>query len=405
MTLTTKDKIAIPVAILLGTAFGYFSRLAGYGGLFIGGFYWILIVPLLVVYIADQRKILVWQASIIPFALCVVIENARMGALGKAEGFVVFYMFWAIGSVISSPAPVFLYWKRSKGHKKHQVVWLFLGLVFVGLISSLWHDPFLFIGLSLLWVVMCAVKFAWEWHTAVDPSGPKTATVISIMVFVLTISASAVSGVYFKQQAFFSAMNHRYPQIARIFVSLGADPNGRNALGQNALVNAAWGGDLNGSNALVSMGANVNQEQEGALHGMLPSGTALHVAAYAGRIEICKSLLEAGADVNAKNRGGATPLLVGLSRGTIACVPALLAYGADVNARDMQGRTALMFLAMYAENDAVAQSILHEVLAKVDDVDARDTNGKTAEDWATDYKRKHLAEQLRLLREARSKEH
>ena len=46
-----------------------------------------------------------------------------------------------------------------------------------------------------------------------------------------------------------------------------------------------------------------------------------------------------------------------------------------------------MFLAMYAENDTVAQGVLHEVLAKTADVDARDANGKTAEDWATDYKR------------------
>ena len=405
MTLTTKDKIVLPVAILLGTAFGYFSILAGYGGILIGGLYGILIVPLLVVYAADQRKILIWQACIIPFALCVVIENARLGALGKTEGFVVFYMFWAIGTVISSPAPVFLYWKRNKGREKHQVIWLFLGLVFVGLISSLWHDPFLFVGLSLFWAVMCVVRFAWEWHTAVEPNGPKTATVISILVFVFTISASAVSGVYFKQQAFFSAMNHEYLRIARVFVTLGADPNGRNALGQSALVSATWRGDLNGANALISMGANVNQIQEGALSGMLPSGTALHVAAYVGRIEICKSLLEAGADVNAKNQKGATPLLVGLSRGTLACVPTLLAHGADVNARDMWGRTALMFLAMYAENDGVAQSVLHQVLANADDVDARDADGKTAEDWATDYKRDHLAVQLRSLREARSRDH
>jgi hypothetical protein len=48
MTLTTKDKIALLVAILLGTAFGYFSILAGYGGTVIGGFYGILIVPLVV---------------------------------------------------------------------------------------------------------------------------------------------------------------------------------------------------------------------------------------------------------------------------------------------------------------------------------------------------------------------
>jgi len=405
MVLSTKDKIALPVAILLGTAFGYFSTLTGYGGLLIGGFYGILIVPLVVAFLADQRKLLVWQACIIPFALWVIVENARLGALGIAGAFGVFYIFWAVGTVISSPVPLFLYWKRSKGRGGRQVWWLFLGLVLVGLICSLWRDPFLFLGLGLLWTVMCLVRFGWEWRTADEPKGARTATLVAFLVLVLAISTSAMTAASFKQEAFFSAMNHHYLKFARLFVTMGADPNGRNAFGQTALVSAAWNGDLNGAHALIFMGANVNQIQEGALSGMLPSGTALHVATYAGRIEICKSLLEAGADVNVKNQKGATPLLVGLSRGTIACVPTLLAYGADVNSRDMQGRTALMFLAMYGENDVVAQSVLHEVLANVANVDARDANGKTAEDWATDYKREHLAEQLRLLRESRSKEH
>jgi hypothetical protein len=405
MALTTKDKIALLVAILLGTAFGYFSILAGYGGTVIGGFYGILIVPLVVVYVADQRKILIWQACIIPFALCVVVENARLGALAIAGAFAVFYIFWAVGTVISSPVPLFLYWKRTKGRHSHQVRWFFLGLVLVGLTYSLWRDPFLFLGLGFLWIVMCLVRFGWEWRTAVESEGARTATLVVFLFFVLAISTSALTAVSFKQEALFSAMNHHYLRIARLFVTIGADPNGRNAFGQTALVSAAWNGDLNGAQALISMGANVNQIQEGALSGMLPSGTALHVAAYSGRIDICKFLLEAGADVNVKNQKGATPLLVGLSRGTIACVPTLLAHGADVNSRDLQGRTALMFLATFGENDAVAQSVLHQVLANAANVDARDSNGKTAEEWATDYKREHLAEQLRLLREARSKDH
>jgi len=39
MTFTRKDRIALPVAVLLGAGFGYVSVLAGYGGLLIGGFY------------------------------------------------------------------------------------------------------------------------------------------------------------------------------------------------------------------------------------------------------------------------------------------------------------------------------------------------------------------------------
>lgn len=401
-----KDKVALLVAILLGAAFGYFSILAGYGGLLIGGLYGILIVPLVVVYVADQRKILVWQACIIPFALWVVVGNAPLGRLGSAEGLTVFYMFWAFGTVISSPVPIFLYWKRSKGRAGHQVVWLFLGLAFVGLVSSLWHDPFLFLGLSLLWIVLCMAKFAWDWRRTAESNGAKTATLVAFFVFVLTISSTALRGISFKQKAFRSAVNHRYLRLARLFVAMGADPNGRDALGKTALVDAAWSGvgDLNAVNALISMGANVNQEQEGALHGMLPSGTALDVAASAGRAEICEALLEAGAFVNAKNRAGATPLMIGLGRGSIACVPTLLRYGADVNSRDTQGKTALMYLMSYSPDDPTIQSILGLLLARGADVNAKDADGKTAEDWAMYYKHEHFGEQLRNLRESRSKD-
>jgi hypothetical protein len=319
----------------------------------VGGFFGIVIVPLVVLFVADQRKLLVWQACIVPFALWIIIENSRLGALGRAEGLGVFYFFWAIGSVISSPIVIFLYWKRSKGRVGHQVVWLLLGLVFVGLVCSLWHDPFLFFGLSLVWIVACLLKFAWEWRRAAEPGGPKTAILVAFLVFVLTISTAALTGLFFKQQAFRSAINHRYFRLAHLFVAIGADPNGRDQFGETALVDAAWNGvgDLNAVNALISMGANVNQEQQGALHGMLPSGTALDVAASAGRAEICQALLEAGASVDAKNRAGATPLVIGLGSGSIACVPALLSHGANVNAIDMQGKTALIYLMSYSPDD------------------------------------------------------
>lgn len=396
--LTAKDKVALPVAILLGSAFGYFSILAGYGGVLIGGFYGILIVPLVVVFVADERKMLVWQASIVSFAFCVFFENGGVdvGAL---------FMFWAMGTVISSPVPIFLYWRRSRGQERHQAMWLFLGMVFVGIVCSLWHDPFLFVGLILLWIVMCLAKFAWEWHTTVEPAVPRAATLVATFVLVLAISASGLMAVFLKQQAFRSAVNHRYPGIARLFVTMGADPNGRDAFGQTALVDRAWIGDLDGVNALISMGANVNQEQESALHGMLPSGSPLSVAAAAGRTAICKSLLEAGADVNMRNHKGATPLLVALSRGTIACVPTLLDRGADVNTSDMQGRTALMFLTTFAPDDPAAQSTLTELLAKGADVRAKDADGKTAGDWATSYKHEALAEQLRSLGKSRIEDH
>jgi hypothetical protein len=405
MRLTTKDKVALPVAILLGAAFGYFSMLAGYGGLLIDGFYGIVVVPLVVLFVAGQKKMLVWQACIVPAALWVVVANARLGPLGIALGFQVFFVFWTLETVISSPVPIFLYWKRSRERAGHQVAWFFLGLVFVGMICSLWRDPFLFFGFALAWIVLCLVKFAWEWRRGAEPHA-KAAALVALLALVLAVSGAVLIGFFFNQRAFHLAINHHHLRVARLLVSMGADPNARDAVGETALVDAVWSGvgDLDAVNALISTGANINQEQGGALHGMLPSGTALHVAAYAGRTGICQSLLRAGASVDAKNQRGETPLLVALSRGTIACVPALLDYGAAVNARDMQDRTALMFLMNYAPDDPAVQKILRELLTKGADVNARDADGKTAEDWATYYKHEQFAEQLRRLQESINKD-
>jgi len=412
MKFTTKDKIALLIAILLGPAFAYLSVLAGYGGIVIAACYWILIVPIVVVAVAGQSKILVWQVSIVSYALYIVLNVDCLGGLGKMGGrsvlsmFLapgVLYMFWAIGMVLSSPVPILLYWQRSKNRDGRRLVWLFLGVVFVGVVSSLWHDPFLFVGLALLWITACTIRFAWELRRSLDRDAAKIAIAVSATLLVLLISISAGIGLYFKQSAFFSAMDHHYPRIARFLVTMGADPNARNAFGQSALDTAAWSGDLTGATTLISMGANVNRQQAGALYGMLPSGTALHVATSAGRLEICKALLEAGAEVDAKNRNDATPLLVGLSRGTIACAPTLLVHGADVNATDKQGRTALMFIMMYGENDPMARAIFHELLVRGADVNAKDSTGKTVEDWATDYKRDCFKQELRLIRESASR--
>jgi len=405
MRLTTKDKVALPVAILLGAAFGYFSMLAGYGGLLIDEFYGIVVVPLVVLFVAGEKKILVWQACIVPSALWLVVENARLGPLGIAGGFQVFFVLWTFETVISSPVPIFLYWKRSRERAGHQVAWFFLGLVFVGMICSLLRDPFLFFGFALAWIVLCLVKFTWEWRRGAKPHA-KAAALVALLVLVLAVSGAVLIGFFFNQRAFRLAINHHHVRLARLLVSMGADPNARDALGGTALVDAVWSGvgDLDAVNALISMGANINQEQGGALHGMLPSGTALHVAADAGRTGICQSLLRAGASVNAKNQKGETPLLVALSRGTIACVPALLDKGAAVNARDMQGRTALMFLMNYAPDDPEVQKILRELLTKGADVNARDADGKTAEDWARSYKHEQFAEQLRSLQESINKD-
>jgi ankyrin repeat protein len=85
---------------------------------------------------------------------------------------------------------------------------------------------------------------------------------------------------------------------------------------------------------LLAGGADVNlKDKVGA--------TALHIAAHHGNEAIVQELLEGGADVNAHSTKGFTPLhwaALGGDRGTTI---RLVRQGADVNARDMAGDTPL----------------------------------------------------------------
>jgi peptidoglycan/LPS O-acetylase OafA/YrhL len=69
--------------------------------------------------------------------------------------------------------------------------------------------------------------------------------------------------------------------------------------------------------------------------------TALSWAALEGRAEIVELLIEAGADVNAKNRDGATPLHAAAFMGQLEVAQLLLENGADISAKTYNGDTPL----------------------------------------------------------------
>lgn len=68
---------------------------------------------------------------------------------------------------------------------------------------------------------------------------------------------------------------------------------------------------------------------------------SLHEAAAAGDIEQIKSLISAGADLNAKANDGTTPLHYAVILAKKDVTELLIANGADVNAKDNEGRTPL----------------------------------------------------------------
>lgn len=74
-------------------------------------------------------------------------------------------------------------------------------------------------------------------------------------------------------------------------------------------------------------------------------GSALHAAASRGRLDALKLLLAHGADVNAVEGWGASPLIAAAKSGCTECVTSLLKAGANPDHRDMNGRTALDYSA------------------------------------------------------------
>lgn len=80
----------------------------------------------------------------------------------------------------------------------------------------------------------------------------------------------------------------------------------------------------------------------------------LHSAAAIGDVEICRALLAAEADPNAKQQAGYTPLMSAALRGNDELVELLLEHGAEVGATSDEDRTAA---------DLAAQGG-HEELAK-----------------------------------------
>ena len=65
-------------------------------------------------------------------------------------------------------------------------------------------------------------------------------------------------------------------------------------------------------------------------------------AAGNGRVDAIRLLIEAGANPNATNRTGETPLMWTTHHGHVVAAKMLLEAGADPNATDLKGETALM---------------------------------------------------------------
>jgi uncharacterized protein len=105
--------------------------------------------------------------------------------------------------------------------------------------------------------------------------------------------------------------------------------------GYTALHLAAFFGKAESARILLEAGAAPNVYSQNALH-VQP----LHSAAAGRHHEACRVLLAAGADVNATQQAGYTPLHAAAQHGDDELVELFLSAGADPTARLDDGRTA-----------------------------------------------------------------
>lgn len=139
----------------------------------------------------------------------------------------------------------------------------------------------------------------------------------------------------------------------------------------------------------------------------------LFAAVRSGDTNSAKAAIEAGADVNARDGNGMTPLMFAAkgvrpneSNPEVTDHPdtvrLLLERGADVSATDEVGFHALFWAARYGHGDVV--KVLIEYGA---DVNAKDKGGMTALRWATTNREvspPHYDRVIGLLKEAGAKE-
>jgi len=184
-------------------------------------------------------------------------------------------------------------------------------------------------------------------------------------------------------------------KIAELLIAKGADTNAKSELGETPLDYA--NGVENGlepkryhSSEVKAVLKKISNllRQHGGKKGSFYS---IHLAAK-GDIEAVKRHLTAKADVNAKNKTGATPLHFATNYGQLEIVELLISKGADVNAKDHVSITPLHLVPIFHNHQLKIAGLL---IAKGANVNAKSDVDETPLDWAVDNAHKEIADLLR----------
>lgn len=155
------------------------------------------------------------------------------------------------------------------------------------------------------------------------------------------------------------------------------------ALAQSPLADLIQNGQRSAALALIDEGADVNAAQKDGT-------TPLHWAVYKIDVPLVRTLIARGANAASVNRYAASPLAEAVKAAHPELVALLLDAGADSEAPNADGQTALMLAARTGSLDVAKLLVAHGA-----DVNARETwRGQTALMWAAESRFAPLVEYL-----------
>lgn len=136
----------------------------------------------------------------------------------------------------------------------------------------------------------------------------------------------------------------------------GGDVNTRDEAGATLLMLAAYAGDLEMVEMLLGRKAEINATDSAGWGALMKA--CYNAELKRGFADVVKALVDAGANIEAPIGYGVRPLMLAAGYGETAVVEVLLQAGADVLAKNEGGFTALMMVKQKNYVDVI--NLLHE---------------------------------------------